>query len=127
MICRDETLNAVSRWVLSYQPQHCDASTWASVKVAVVNGVLVASPTLAVAKKTAPHAVAFAVWAYTEGAPAFEAAITDPDWIERYIAVGMPGAAESTAGDSTLSIAPYQPAHRADRMRRRQPRSTTGR
>lgn len=96
MICRDETLNAVSRWVLSYQPQHCDASTWASVKVAVVNGVLVASPTLAVAKKTAPHAVAFAVWAYTEGAPAFEAAITDPDWIERYIAVGMPGAADST-------------------------------
>jgi len=42
------------------------------------------------------HVSDFAAWACAEGIPLSERHLLDLDVIERYIAVGMPGAADST-------------------------------
>jgi len=48
------------------------------------------------AAKYLSHLSDFAAWAHAQGVPLALVALLDPDVIERYIAVGMPGARDST-------------------------------
>jgi hypothetical protein len=86
----------VPDWVHLYRPVSIQPAQWEQIRSFVIDSVMAASPSLTVARKSAPHAVAFAAWAHREGALSLSDALADPDWVERYIAVGMPGAAEST-------------------------------
>jgi hypothetical protein len=83
-------------FVARYIPRYAGHAEWNAISDDVRRAVLLAAPTLGVAKKLLPHLAAFAVWASSEGATTLRESISDPDWQERYIAVGMPGAQEST-------------------------------
>ncbi len=89
-------VQAKAEFVSSYQPHALEPRAWEVIAADVRSAILLAAPTTTAAKKLLPHATAFASWAYSEGAASISEALGDPDWTERYVAVGMPNSAEST-------------------------------
>ncbi|MGI9091704.1 MAG: hypothetical protein ACR2GG_11475 [Gemmatimonadaceae bacterium] len=73
-----------------------DQGVWDRVAVAVREAVGSTTASTSTAVRYRSHAAAFAVWAHGEGITGGPADLFGLDLIERYIAVGMPSAAEST-------------------------------
>ena len=72
------------------------AVAWPATQVAVCDAVRRSTTSATNAAKYLSHLSDFAAWAHEQGGPLALEALLDPDVIERYIAVGMPGAREST-------------------------------
>ncbi len=83
-------------FLATYRPQHVRDSTWAHVADAVRIAVLHSTASENTARRYCSHAAAFAAWAYYEVPMQAVADLFRLDLIERYIAVGMPSAADST-------------------------------
>ena len=72
------------------------ALAWAGTGSAVREAVLRSTTSSSNASKYLSHLADFAAWAHGEGVPMTLTHLFDPDVIERYIAVGMPTAKDST-------------------------------
>jgi len=72
------------------------AGAWPATQLAVCDAVRRSTNSATNAAKYLSHLSDFAAWAHAQGVPLALTALLDPDVIERYIAVGMPGARDST-------------------------------
>ena len=72
------------------------AGAWPATQLAVRDAVRRSTTSATNAAKYLSHLSAFAAWAHEQGVPLALEALFDTDVIERYIAVGMPGARDST-------------------------------
>ena len=72
------------------------AGAWPATQLAVCAAVRRSTSSATNAAKYLSHLSDFAAWAHAQGVPLALNALLDPDVIERYIAVGMPGARDST-------------------------------
>jgi len=72
------------------------AGAWPATQLAVCDAVRHSTSSATNAAKYLSHLSDFAAWAHAQGIPLALNALLDPDVIERYIAVGMPGARDST-------------------------------
>ena len=89
----DEAVHVIDTFV----PQGVRARTaWAYTHRVVAQAALVSTRSASNAAKYLSHLSDFAAWAHEQGVPLALEALLDPDVIERYIAVGMPGARDST-------------------------------
>lgn len=71
-------------------------AAWPYTHRVVVEGARVSTRSPSNAAKYLSHLADFAAWAQAQGVPLALEVLLDPDVIERYIAVGMPGARDST-------------------------------
>ena len=88
--------NALRASLDGYVPAYVDAGTWDAVAWLVRAAVMASAGRGSTAQRYRSHAAAFAAWGHANGCAADLASLFDLDTIERYIAVGMPSAAEST-------------------------------
>ncbi len=72
------------------------AVAWPATQVAVCDAVRRSTTSATNAAKYLSHLSDFAAWAHAQGVPLTLQPLLDADVIERYIAVGMPGAKDST-------------------------------
>jgi len=72
------------------------AVAWPATQVAVCDAVRRSTSSATNAAKYLSHLSDFAAWAHAQGVPLTLQPLLDADVIERYIAVGMPGAKDST-------------------------------
>ncbi len=79
-----------------YCPTHVDAVDWAVVRGVVLEATALATSSPSSAIRYLTHAAPFAAWARRQGLPLVAAGVFDADLVERYVAVGMPAAKEST-------------------------------
>ncbi len=71
-------------------------AAWPYTHRVVAEAARVSTRSASNAAKYLSHLSDFAAWAHEQGVPLALEALLDPDVIERYIAVGMPGARDST-------------------------------
>jgi len=89
----DEAVHVIDTFV----PQGVRArAAWAYTNRVVAQAAGVSTRSASNAAKYLSHLSDFAAWAHDQGVPLALEALLDPDVIERYIAVGMPGARDST-------------------------------
>lgn len=79
-----------------YVPTHVDAGAWDAVAWLVREAVMASAGQGSTAQRYRSHTAAFAAWGHANGCAADLESLFALDTIERYIAVGMPSAAEST-------------------------------
>lgn len=83
--------------VRSYDPQGARAAgAWPATRFPVCEAVRRSTTSPSNAAKYLSHLSDFAAWAHGQGVPLVLGHLLDPDVIERYIAVGMAGARDST-------------------------------
>ena len=93
---RMSTNESISASLDDYVPTHVDAGTWDAVAGLVREAVMASTRRGSTAQRYRSHTAAFAAWGHANGCTADLANLFDLDTIERYIAVGMPSAADST-------------------------------
>jgi hypothetical protein len=85
-----------SLFVCAYVPTHVSADDWEQVGSAVFQALSATTASQSTCERYRAHAAAFAVWAHCESGASTVIGIFRLELIERYIEVGMPGAADST-------------------------------
>jgi len=79
-----------------YCPTHVDAVDWAMVRSVVLEATALTTSSRASGIRYLTHAAPFAAWTRRQGVPLVAWRVFEADLVERYVAVGMPGAREST-------------------------------
>jgi len=90
-------VDEVAYVIASFVPQGRRArAAWAHTHQVVAQAARLSTRSTSNAAKYLSHLSDFAAWAHAQGVPLALEVLLDPDVIERYIAVGMPGAQDST-------------------------------
>jgi hypothetical protein len=79
-----------------YVPKHVPEHTWAKISSTVRAAVSLTTTSASCDARYASHLAAYTQWADRQGVPLGLDSLLDLDLIERYIAVGMPDAADSS-------------------------------
>lgn len=87
---------SIASFLSAYQPSHVSHPAWTLVGPAVREAILSTTGSEETARRYCSHAAAFASWAASNASVTGVRELFDLDLIERYIQVGMPGAADSS-------------------------------
>lgn len=87
---------SIATFLSTYRPTHVNQPAWTMVGPIVREAIFSTTGKEQTARRYCSHAAAFACWASSNASVLGVREVFDLDLIERYVATGMPGAADST-------------------------------